>query len=470
MLSPRTQGLRSELALRPLPARSEDADSKTGGKRGIQQLPSYLGKGEVFLTQGLPGHFIVGLDTMALTTNRSLLGFREIPQGAHFLWVQQPTGVSRCGYWFSTEAQTALRIKQWDTQNETLGEPSQAWAGKGEGSVKSVYPNLQPYGLHAHRDIPSMPLEGTHPEWARSPGNLWHALTSAVSATTLERITVRTDVKEYLVDSMDCAKDTFQTDARSSGDSPQITGINSNLNFLFTQDFRDLQVLDLGPIQSRVADTSLRVQSLLNASINSPTPITEDDILAEMQFTFLTGTHLGNPACLEQWWNLVLKIVLRAYSLAASRPKLSRGLIQTLHAQLFYTEHYVGSFTAGPEEDKGVGQNGLSSDDRPIFEYKPQNKDKLYRGLAGYKRRLNDMVLSGQLGQATAEQQAVSRTFEELESWLWRRGWDLSGEQKIEREMGGMRVDDSDEEEDEQPVVVELDEEGREVGLISFRD
>jgi A1 cistron-splicing factor AAR2 len=29
---------------------------------------------------------------------------------------------------------------------------------------------------------------------------------------------------------------------------------------------------------------------------------------------------------------------------------------------------------------------------------------------------------------------------------------------------------DSEEEEDEQPVVVELDEEGREVGLVSFRD
>lgn len=469
-LSPQTKGLHREIAFRPLPATSEDAGSKTGQKCELQPLPSYIGKGGVFLTLGLPEHFIVGLDAMAMTTNKSLLGFREIPQGAHFLWVQQPSGVSRCGYWFTRGVQAAVRTKKWDAQNETLGEPSQAEAREVEASVKSVYPTLQPYTLHAHRDVPATALEGTLPEWARSPGSLWHTLTNAISDPTLERITSRKDVNEYLVDSMDCAKDTFQTDNRSSGDGPTITGINNNLNFLFTQDFHDLQVLDLGPTQSRVADTSLRVQSLLNASSTNPGPATEEDILAELQFTFLTGTHLGNPACLEQWWNLVLKIVLRAYTLAGSRPRLSRGLLQTLHAQLFYAEHYVGPSSSQPGDDEGAGQKGLSSEDRPIFEYKPQNKDKLYRGLVGYKRRLNDMALSGQLGYATAEQQLVRRTFEELESWLWRRGWDLSGEQKIEREMGGMRMDDSDEEEDEQPVVVELDEDGREVGLVSFRD
>ncbi len=416
----------------------------------------------MFLTLELPDHFIVGLDAMAVTTKRSLLGFREVPQGAHFLWVQQPSGVSRCGYWFTTGAQALVHLKQWDTQNETLGEPSQAEARKWEASLKSVYSSLQPYTLHAHRDIPSTALEGTHPEWARSPGSLWHALTSAISGPTLERITTKTDVQEYLVDSMDCAKDTFQ-----AGNSSNITSINSNLNFLFTQDFRDLQVLDLGPTQSRVADTSLRVQSVLNASITNPNPVTEADILAELQFTFLTGTHLGNPACLEQWWNLVLKIVLRAYTLAGPRPGLSRGLLQTLHAQLFYTEHFVGSSPSRVDDGK---EKGLSSEDRPIFEYKSQNKSKLYRMLGEYKKRLDGLLLSGQLGETTFEQQAVRRTFEELESWLWRRGWDLGGEQKIETEMGGMRMDDSDEDEDEQPVVVELDEDGREVGLVSFRD
>jgi A1 cistron-splicing factor AAR2 len=418
-----------------------------------------LEKGDVFRTLGLPDNLIIGLDAMAMTTNKSLPGFRDIPRGAHFLWVQQPGGVSRCGYWFVTGAQGTIRVKEWDTYNEVLREPSQSEALQ-KHSMESARQSLQPYAMHSHRDKPSLPLNDTLPDWARSPESLWRTLTSAISTQSLSRITGKQDVSEYLVDSMDSTKDAHR----------------GELNFLFTQDFRDLQVLDVGSLQSRVADTSARIQAFLSnttTSSSSSSQSPKHDILAELQFTFLTGTHLGSPACLDQWWNLTLKLVLRAYTLAISHPRLARDLIRTLHAQLFYTEHYVGfSSSTAAQTDRRPGddrKDGPSSD-RPIFEYKSQKREKLRQMLVEYKRRLSEL-LQGLGGTVTPEQEAVGRVFEELETWLWRRGWDLRGGYRMPGgDKGYEHAPDSDEEEDEQPVVVELDEEGREVGLVSFRD
>ncbi|KAK4235256.1 AAR2 protein-domain-containing protein [Achaetomium macrosporum] len=424
-----------------------------GSEAGSRPPPSYPQKGlkgDVFSILGLPERFIVGLDALAMTTKRSLPGFRDIPPGPHFLWVQQPGGVSRCGYWFVTGTQGVVRTKQWDRYNEVLGEPA---SNDDVVNIESVYPTLQPYTLLEHRNnvSASLPMSSNDIllQWARFPARLWNTLTNAISTESLSRLFGKGAVREYLVDSVD------------------------SLNFLFAQDIRDMQILDAGPPESRVSDTSTRVQALLDTVEN---PVTERDILAELQFTFLTGTHLGNSACLEQWWNLVLKIVLRAYSLAIGRPLLAKDLLQTLFAQLFYTEHYVGSssscsshtsHTDQPHE-QGTKKDGPNSD-RPIFQYKPRMKEKLLQMLSQYKGKLEELLLSRN-SHITPAQQAVGKVFEELGAWLWQYNWDLTGKYTSGRERAMPDVADSDEEEDEQPVVVELDEEGREVGLVSFRD
>ncbi|KAK3301651.1 AAR2 protein-domain-containing protein [Chaetomium strumarium] len=312
---------------------------------------------------------------------------------------------------------------------------------------------LQPYTLLEQRNTisASLPMSSndTLLQWARFPARLWCTLTSAISTQSLRRLFGKGGVREYLIDSVD------------------------SLNFLFAQDFRDLQILDVGPPESRVPDTSARVEALLLDSVDGP--VTERDILAELQFTFLTGTHLGNPACLEQWWNLVLQIVLRAYSLAISHPLLAKGLLQTLFAQLFYTEHYVGSSSpsspsplADQPDGRGTKKDGPNSD-RPIYQYRPRLKEKLRQVLSQYKRKLQELLLSRN-GHVTPAQQAVGKVFEELEAWLWQFDWNLRGNHTPGRENIMPEMVDSDEEDDGQPVVVELDEEGREVGLVSFGD
>jgi A1 cistron-splicing factor AAR2 len=458
------------------------------GEVSLRRPPAYLEKGDIFRILGMPDKFILGLDTMAMTTSRSLSGFRDIPPGPHFLWVQQPGGVSRCGYWFMTgpQGQGLVRTKEWNGYDEVLGETTQSEAAKQRDDMETIYPTLQPYPLHDHREESSRPSGDTLPDWAQSPASLWNVLTSAISTQTLSRITGKPDAnEEYLVDSIDCAKDTSRDDNPSAIPKAPLSSAINELNFLFTRDFHDLQVLDLDrTTKTRVADTSARVDALLTSTTTTtnnkpPPPPTEQDILAELQFTFLTGTHLSNPACLSQWWNLVLKIVLRAHRLAASRPRLTAALLRTLHAQLLYTEHYFGDSSSsqpGHGGGGGGGGEGLSGE-RPIFEYKPLDRGRLRGMLVEYKRRLGGM-LSG--GGFMAEQEAVGRAWEELEAWLWRLGWDLrgggedgtGGSRRVGGEDGDMEAPpaDSEDEEDEQPVVVELDGEGREVGLVSFRD
>ena len=370
-------------------------------------------------------------------------------------------------------------MKQWDRYNEVLGEPASQFEARDEkANIESVYPTLQPYALSEQRSQPSSslpaPSNSMVQDWAKSPALLWGVLTGAISTGFLDRVTGKKGVREYLIDSMDCARDLHPGENRRweirrgeniSASKAYVTGVSSELTFLFAQDFRDLQLLDLGPMKTRGADTSARVLALLD---NSSEQVTEQDIVAELQFTFLTGTNLSNSACLEQWWNLVLKIVLRAYNLGISRPQLAGNLLQTLYAQLYFTEHYVGSSQQQNDastDDTTSTKDGPSSD-RAIFQYKPQNKEKLRLMLAQYKRQLNELLL-GLGGQITPEQEAVGRAFEDLEVWLWRCNWDLRGKHSPDRS----RVDDGDsEDEDDQPVVVELDAEGREVGLVSFRD
>ena len=529
-------------------------DAAAGGASGPasadgaspRRRPAYLEKGDVFRLLDLPGDFVVGLDAIAMTTRKSLPGFREIPPGAHFLWVQQPEGVSRCGYWFVTGRQGTVRVKQWDKYNEVLSEPAGQPAGRDDpkAGIESVYATLQPYTLHDRRgqtsSSPFLPANTTLPSWARSPALVWQALTWAISTRSLDRITGRRGAGEYPVDSMDRVRDPY-SDGKPAAGRPDASGASGELNFLFARDIRDLRLLDLGAIKDRVADTddtTARVLALLSQDGNdgeNSGKVTERDVVAELQFAFLVGTHLSSTACLEHWWDLVLKIVLRAGGLAASRPRLARDLVQALHAQLFYTERFVGSSSSSsssssPSQQQQQGQSGAGgkddtndssntaandrtepgpSSDRLLFQYRPQNRARLRVMLARYRRRLHELLRgTGGGGGGGAELEAVGRAFEELEVWLWKCNWDLRDEGasekekeeeeeeeekgkereqrrrprsprdgRRERERGrGPDVDvdayaaGDSEEEDDPPVVVEVDEQGREVGLVSFND
>src|SRR5206468_309365 len=104
-------------------------------------------------------------------------------------------------------------------------------------------------------------------------------------------------------------------------------------------------------------------------------------------------------------------------------------------------------------------------------------QDELKVILTVFKSRLKEQLLETG-ANLTDEQRNVGEAFEAFESLLWKWGWDLRGNYlrsgKIQLEDGEF-VDaelkefaDEDERGEFAPVVVDLDENGRESGLISW--
>ncbi|KAK1769059.1 AAR2 protein-domain-containing protein [Phialemonium atrogriseum] len=465
-----------------------------------------LEKGDIFLILDLPLGFTVGIDTQTVSARSTQIpGFRDIPPGPHFLWVLASGAIFRSGYWFVTGELGEVRVKQWDKYNEVIGEAaSQFEAREQKENIDDTYPRLIPYShvgggsdtagapTPPPKDLPTgIPAPGT--EAGHDRASIWRQVTSGISPAFLDRITSKRNVREWLVDTSDSAKGEmhFQEPARFLK-----TVVGSELNFLLQRDAVDLDLLRISPGDDSPPDVTPRILALLdnnhnnNGGSDAPPSVTEADIIGELQFTFLTGMHIGNYSCIEQWWHVLLKVVLRAHRLAADRPVLARALLETLHAQMIYNDRYI-IVAAGDEDtvgsnknNNGNSSNNNSNNNNSILNTIPRNAARLRAALALYKRRL-DVFLLGLGARVTPDQAAVGAAFAELEAWFWRCGWDLrggggdgdgeeagegtkgrAGGEEGEDDNGGGEDDDDDEE--YLPVIVDLDEEGREVGLVSW--
>ena len=431
--------------------------------------------GDVFLILDLPANSTVGCDARAINTGASgFKGIRDIPPGPHFVWVSEPDALSRCGYWFVTQGDRArVRVKQWDKYNEVLAEPASRFELRDHrDNVASLYPQLVSFRHGGDQAGPGGGGGG-----GDETQELWRQLTSGISEGLLARVTRRGDASEWLV----ATSDTAQGEAGF----PQTTQLYKavvgprELEFLFLEG--DVDLAAAAPRAERrgqldtttdadaagAPDTSSEILRL----VDTPgTGASEADVLGELQLTFLTGLHLTNLSCVDQWWHLVLKVVLRAHRLALLRPRLAADLIRTLHAQMVYDERYISGGGDGDPMDQGTS----------ILDIAPGNKRKLRRALALYRRRLDELLLDLPKGSATADQGALGKAFGELEAWFWKFGWDLrtggadGGEEKKRRvrDGGGLIGCDDDEDDndddDYKPVIVDLDADGREVGLVSF--
>ncbi|KAK4232180.1 AAR2 protein-domain-containing protein [Podospora fimiseda] len=434
--------------------RPESIDSTLSDKK--KQCYECLRKGDVFRIIDLPDDFVVGLDGMAMTTSKSLAGFRDIPQGAHFLWVQQPGQISRSGYWFVTDNMPGqIRMKQWDKYNEVLGPVVSKVEDQAERQdMESRYLEMKPYTLN------DAVGNNSSSDWTSTPTGVWRTMTNAISTRYLVRVTSNRHTQEFHVDTMDCVWGEFRHSTTKN-----LTGVSCEFKFITSQIFQDLRALN-GTAHVTM-DTAPNVLGLLQ----SDPELTEEDIIAELQFSFVMGTYLTNHACLEQWWEMVLKIVIRATGLVGPRPSLLKGLVQTLWAQMLFTEEHVK-----PEnEDGGVMMSsccGGPNSDRTPYTFKTQMKGKLLKGLVSCEKALAREFAGKDGRKMTHDEAELIAVWDDFAGWLRSVGWDLGKSigRDIEKLVGreGGEAEDDSEDEDDQPVIVDLDEDGREVGLVSF--
>ncbi|KKY31500.1 putative aar2 protein [Diaporthe ampelina] len=414
--------------------------------------------GDIFLILDLPPNSTVGCDARAINTGASgFKGISDIPPGPHFVWVSEPNALSRCGYWFVAQDKATVRVKQWDKYNEVLAEPASRFELRDHrDNVASLYPQLVSF---RHGRDPAVAAGAGSDDEAQ----LWHQLTSGISEGLLARVTGRRDAGEWLVATSDTAQGEAGFPQATTQLYKAVVGPRE-LEFLFPEGDVDLTAGD-ADTRAGPPDTSAEILRLVDSPGNG---LTEADITGELQLTFLAGLHLSNLSCVDQWWHLVLKAVLRAHRLALLRPRLAAALVRTLHAQMVYDEGYIAGGGAGAATaDDDARDQGTS-----VLDIVPGNKRKLRRALALYRRRLDELLLDLPRGQATSEQGVVGKAFGELEAWFWKFGWDSRtggvGEEEGTGGEGSSIGRDDDDDDDYKPVIVDLDADGREVGLVSF--
>ncbi|CAN8096848.1 unnamed protein product [Discula destructiva] len=502
----------------------DDDDDDDDEQQQITAEPAEIPSGDIFLLLNLPPNSTIGCDAKAIGTGSStpFPGLRDLPPGgAHFLWVSAPDAMSRCGYWFITttkprsppppppgqsqQGAVVVRVKQWDAFHEGLVDPPPSVCDRLRADAASLYPRLVPCGFGGvstavaadrasrlrARAAAVKEGEGKEEEEEEEEEEedddaqkLWRQLTACVDEKVLARVTGRgVGTGEWLVDTSDGAvgdmaggflqqqqqqRPTTTTTTTAQALTDESSG---ELHFLFPED--DVDVHTAMGVVDTIPDTSMDIVRL----VDTPgTGITERDILGELQFAFLTGLHLSNFACIEQWWHLILKVVLRAHKLVLLRPRLSQALLSTFRAQLVYNETYVVSSARPSAGDIGDARNeyggpGDSGGATSLLDVMPGNKRSLGKALTLYGRRMKQLLGDVTGGQVTPEQAEVGKAFAEVEEWFWKLGWDLRTEHGKSKRGGEAGEEDEigDDDEDEyKPVIVNLDGDGREVGLVSF--
>ncbi|KAI0014051.1 hypothetical protein F4779DRAFT_624806 [Xylariaceae sp. FL0662B] len=422
--------------------------------------PSFPKGSDVLLLDDLPANFTIGCDTMSFSTTQPFQGFRNIPSGGHLFWVAPSESTSsRSAYWIITPEREdqelgEVYVKQWDKFNEVLSDPaSHAEERFQKEKLEQIFDDLMPYQYRSAPSGVASPVQTREAEPLPSflsDATIWFQLTFAIHAGLLNRLTGKTQ-RSWPVTTFDRV-----AGEASIAQEAQLYADETRLRFMFPMDAQLINPAAAGEERTRQAlDPTAWVLDKTEGSAGDEDS-RPDDLVGEIQFAFLTGMHLGNFSCLEQWWFLVDRVVFRCYGLATARPRLARNLIQTVHAQLVYNDRRLAG---------------------DVFETAPDSARRLRRTLTTYKARLDEALL-GLADRITPDQHAVGTAFASLEAFLWRLGWDLRGDYV---RAGGVMLEDGEvvqaelsdfEDEDERgefaPVVVELGDNGREAGLVSW--
>ncbi|KAI1455000.1 AAR2 protein-domain-containing protein [Annulohypoxylon moriforme] len=445
---------------RRTPERSLDLDIVMENPTDSKPKDAFPTGGDVFILDDLPPNFTVGCDTISFSTKKSFPGFREIPSGVHLIWVA-PSELtsSRSAYWIITPEreeweQSEVYVKQWDKFNEILGEPaSHAEERFQREKLKEAFDSLSPYQFRAVASgvhLPPPKHDSQLPSFLANE-TIWSQLTSAIHPGLLNKITGMSQ-KSWQVTTLDrvVGDATIAEEARlyATG-KPQL-----RFTFPMNAPLIDPSAHGSERTQQALDPTNFVISTLENRFSDDGHRL--NDLIGELSFAFLTGMHLGNFSCLEQWWFLTNRVIFRSFDLVIQRPTFTLNLLHTFHAQLVYNDRYL-------EGD--------------ILDMMPEQSRKLQRSLITYKARLDERLLA--LGdRISSDQHKAGEAFSALEAWLWRRGWDLRGQyvragtltledgEEVEAEMSDF--EDEDERGEFAPVVVDLDEGGREAGLVSW--
>ncbi|KAF5130444.1 hypothetical protein E5D57_006782 [Metarhizium anisopliae] len=434
---------------------SPQSSSASPTKRSRDPQAHEMGGGDVAVILDLPDLFVVAYDSVSFTA-QNFVGVRDVPAGPHFFWVAHPSGVAaRDGVWLlGSESQNHVHVVQWDSYNEMLTEATRSESRNSAESMPNIHAQLVPYADPSRLTEGGGQLSVSQVERNR---RIWNQLTTHVNATVLNRIT-GPQVGGWIVHTLDRAQGAlkFSPEVELERAVPNRNLQRRELHFAFQSTTRLFSIESLGSERTREAtDPSIYLMSQIEDTKNN---LVYDDLLGEFQFAFVVGVHLGNDASLEQWWFMLLKLLVKSHLLVQGQPVLVASMWHTVAAQIAYSSQWMES---------------------SVLENNDTRCRELRIALIIYKRRMEEF-LSDDENIVTPDHLAVSTAFSRLEAVLTDIGWDLSGDylrkgivvmedgEEVELELTDLEAED--ERGEWAPEFVELDENGRERGLISWSD
>ncbi|KAG6036046.1 hypothetical protein E4U41_005816 [Claviceps citrina] len=414
-----------------------------------------MGGGDVAIVVDLPDVFTVGYDALSFTAQH-FGGVRDVPEGPHFFWFSHPGGVAaRAGVWLlGSQSRDRVHVVQWDKYNENLTEALSSEARNHAENVPNIHSKLIPYS------DPST-LGGAVGQLSASKveANLaiWTQLTTSITSSLLDRIT-GPQSGGWIVHTLDRAQSAvvqFSAELHLEGLIPNKSLQQRQLKFTFERTTRLFSLESFG--SDRTLEAIDPTKYLLSQIESPANDLVHEDLVGELQFSFVVGMLLGNDACLEQWWFMVLKLLAKSHLLVEKQPLLAAALWRALTAQFTYGIQWIESPLLDPLEHKCR---------------------ELRVSLVVYKRRLAEFLQSDE-NLVTPNHLAVSTAFARLESVLTAAGWDLSPDHVVRRgffmledgeqiELELSELDAEDERGEWAPEIVELDEHGRQFGLVSW--
>lgn len=424
------------------------------------RLTHNMGRGDVVIVLGLPDAYAVGYNNIPYVAMK-FTGVKQLPAGPHFFWASHSGNLaSRCGFWIMSTGINRVHVVQWNEDSEAFVQPTRAETRIQAEGVDKIYDELPRY-----RDASAV---GPSPEQynpARAAANkeMWEQLTGSISESALDRIAADQEGgwNTHTCDSVKGAIRLPSEMFRERGYSHALFQCHE-LKFCFEQQTKTFAAACVGPDRPPDArdSTSYILARVKDPNNPSDRALAEEDIVGEFQFLYIQSMYLGSDACIQQWWFTVLSVIFKAYRLALRRPRLTAGFLRTITAQIIHTTAWI---------DNSIIANNVS-----------KARD-LRLALVVYRRRLHELFKGQDKETITPDHLAVQAAFSRLETVVKSElRWDLKNSflrrnrpRAEDRQRLGLDLGEPDEDEergDWEPSAGELDDQGRELGLVSWRN
>ncbi|PNY28559.1 Uncharacterized protein TCAP_01521 [Tolypocladium capitatum] len=428
-----------------------------------KRMSHNLGRGDVLIVLSLPEDYVVGHDAESCTTDK-FVGMRQLPAGPHFFWAAHPDNLScRSGFWIMSTGIDRVHVVQWHMYNDVFVQPTRTKTRTQAEEVHEIYGQLPPYRDYS---VAGMGPGQFNTLRAASNAYMWEKLTWSITRSALNRIAAEQE-EGWNMHTCDRVRGACRSPSDMELTTTHLHPIFQchDLKFCFQEQSMTFSIAYLGPERPLDArDSTSYILSKLKDDSDSDSDnktLCEEDVVGEFQFLYVASMYLGNSACIRQWWFTVLNVIFRAYRLAIRRPSLMAAFLSSITAQVTHSVRWVQT---------------------SIFEQSPAKSRDMRLALIVYKRRLNELLKEQDKKTITPDHLAVKDAFARLETVVISDlGWSLRynflrrpkltpmDDGCLELEIGSLRLEEDDSGEWTSSVV-QLDDHGRELRLISWRN